>query len=143
MSELALAMTAGFHRELRRHLFPGDGLEAAAVVLCNQGTGRRRRRLLAAEMLSVPHRRSSRRRDHVAWPFAEHLPPDKIGAIDRGGATARAQRDTRHYAKRQFTWFRRRYEADLTIDGGPGVSAAALAACHASARRFLSDGARP
>ena len=85
MNELALAMTAGFHRGLRRHLFPGDGLEAAAVVLCNQGTGRRRRRLLAAEVLSVPHRRSNRWKDHVAWPFAEHLPPDKIGAVDRGG----------------------------------------------------------
>ena len=85
MSEVALAMTAGFHQELQRHLFPGDGLEAAAVVLCNQGAGRRRRRLLAAEMLSVPHRRSNRRKDHVAWPFAEHLPPDKISAVDRGG----------------------------------------------------------
>ena len=85
MSAVLLAMTASFHRELRRHLFPGDGLEAAAIVLCNQGAGKRGRRLLAAELLSVPHHRTSRQKGHVAWPFAEHLPPDKIGAIDRGG----------------------------------------------------------
>ena len=85
MSEVLLAMTGSFHRELHRHLFPGDGLEAAVVVLCNQGTGQRYRRLLAAELLSVPHRRTERKKDHVAWPFAEHLPPDRISAIDRAG----------------------------------------------------------
>ena len=85
MSEILLAMTGNFHRELHRHLFPGDGLEAAAVVLCNQGTGKRYRRLLATDLLSVPHRRTDRKRDHVSWPFAEHLPPDRISAIDRDG----------------------------------------------------------
>ncbi len=37
------------------------------------------------------------------------------GVLDLDAAMARAQRATRHYAKRQCTWFRRRYPADLTV----------------------------
>ena len=40
--------------QLRDHLFPGDGLEAAALLLCTQ-VGKRRRKLLGREIVAVPY----------------------------------------------------------------------------------------
>ena len=62
---------------LRLHLFPSDGLEAAALLLCAV-VGERRTRLLARECIPVPHDRCARTRDSIVWPgeFAE-------AAIDR------------------------------------------------------------
>ena len=40
------------------------------------------------------------------------------GTISREQAIAEVKRDSRRYAKRQFTWFDHQYEADLTISDG-------------------------
>lgn len=85
MRSALLAMTASQHRRLSDHLFPGDGLEAAAVLVCNQGTGKVHQRLVVADLLLLPHRRSERKKDFVSWPFADHLEPDRIESIDRNG----------------------------------------------------------
>ena len=85
MSATALAMTARQHAELHGYLFPGDGLEAAAILICNRGTGQRMQRLLMAEHLQLSHEQSSRADRHVTWPFGKHLPPDRIAEIDRSG----------------------------------------------------------
>lgn len=85
MRSALLAMTASRHRRLSDHLFPGDGLEAAAVLVCNQGTGKLHQRLVVADVLLLPHRRSERRKDFVSWPFADYLEPDRIESIDRNG----------------------------------------------------------
>jgi hypothetical protein len=53
--------------ELQRHLFPGDGLEAAALLLCATA-GDRRTKLLGRELVLVPHDRCSRERSHITWP---------------------------------------------------------------------------
>jgi hypothetical protein len=52
---------------LRRHLFPGDGLEAAALLLCAE-VGQRRVKLLARELIPVPHERCVRDSDFLRWP---------------------------------------------------------------------------
>ena len=85
MRSALLAMTASQHRRVSEHLFPGDGLEAAAVLVCNQGTGKRHQRLVVSETLLLPHRRSERKKDFVSWPFADHLEPDRIASIDKNG----------------------------------------------------------
>ena len=85
MKATALVMTERHHASLRSYLFPGDGLEAAAILVCNRGTGRRSQRLLVAEQLHLPHDRSSRQQRHVTWPFSDHLPPERITEIDRDG----------------------------------------------------------
>jgi len=66
--------------DLRQHLFPGDGLEAAALLLCAVAGGRRKK-LLGRELLLVPHDRCSREPARLTWPgeFVE-------AAIDRAEA---------------------------------------------------------
>ena len=85
MGSVSLVMTECRHRTIFKYLFPGDGLEAAAVLLCNQGSGNHSRRLIVAEVLFLPHNRSQRKGNFVSWPFGDHLTPEKISDIDRCG----------------------------------------------------------
>ena len=85
MKTAILAMTECLHEAVFKHLFPGDGLEAAAILLCNQGTGKQSHRLLAADILSLPHSHSKRKKNFVSWPFGDYLPPEKISEIDLCG----------------------------------------------------------
>lgn len=65
-----LAFAGIQHEQLHAHLFPGDGLEAAALLLCSRSTGPRVR-LLARDMILVPHDACRERRpDFIAWPGA-------------------------------------------------------------------------
>lgn len=52
---------------LRQHLFPGDGLEAAALLLCAT-TGNRRTKLIAREVIVVPHDKCLREAERLTWP---------------------------------------------------------------------------
>lgn len=63
-----LAMTQQVHQQLRRHVFPGDGKEAAAVLVCTRAPGRRLR-LLVRNLIPVPYDKCSWR-DEVSlrWP---------------------------------------------------------------------------
>lgn len=64
----ALSLTADLHSRLRCHLFPGDGLEAAAILLCARTPGPRMR-LLATDAIFVPHAACERREaDRLTWP---------------------------------------------------------------------------
>jgi hypothetical protein len=63
-----LALAGVQHERLRAHLFPGDGLEAAAIVLCSR-TSSPRIRLLARNIVLVPHEACRvRRTDFICWP---------------------------------------------------------------------------
>ena len=64
----ALVIPAGTHAALMAHLFPGDGCEAAAILLCSVSPGRRLR-LLAQRLIVVPHNACSiRTPDYISWP---------------------------------------------------------------------------
>jgi hypothetical protein len=77
-----LVLLDGAAEQLRRHLFPGDGLEAAALLLCPQ-VGERRNKLLGREIIPVPYDRCKRAVDFITWS-GEYVEE----AIDRA-----AQRD--------------------------------------------------
>ncbi len=49
-----LTLTASLHERLHRHLFPCDGLEAAAILLCSRTPGPRVR-LLAQDAILVSY----------------------------------------------------------------------------------------
>lgn len=64
----SLTLSADLHARLHRHLLPGDGLEAAALLLCARAPGPRTR-LLASDAILVPHHACSRRETgFLTWP---------------------------------------------------------------------------
>jgi len=68
-SSLAFAGTT--HARVRRHLFPGDGCEAAAILLCTKPGTTLRDRLLVRDAILVPHDACPRREpDRITWPGA-------------------------------------------------------------------------
>ena len=73
-----LAFAGITHDQVKHHLFPGDGLEAAALLVCTRTPGPRLR-LLVRDIIPVPHAVcASRQRDAITWP-GEYLE----AAIDR------------------------------------------------------------
>jgi hypothetical protein len=67
--DITLSLTAAQHGILRRHLFPGDGNEAAAIVLCGRRSGAGRHRLLAQKIHLVPHGACIERTPvSIVWP---------------------------------------------------------------------------
>ena len=81
MPATTLAFAGVTHRQVQTHLFPGDGREAAAILLCARAPGPRHK-LLVRETILVPHAACARReRDAISWPgrYIEE-------AIDRGEA---------------------------------------------------------
>lgn len=64
-----LTLAEAQHRALADHLFPGDGKEAAAIVLCGRRDGGRRHRLLVREVHPIPYDVCSVRTPlRVTWP---------------------------------------------------------------------------
>jgi hypothetical protein len=64
-----LAFAGATHTRVRRHLFPGDGCEAAAILLCTKPPKTLRNRLLVRDALVVPHEACARRDpDLITWP---------------------------------------------------------------------------
>jgi proteasome lid subunit RPN8/RPN11 len=63
-----LAFAGITHDRVKHHLFPGDGLEAAALLMCTRTPGPRLR-LLVRDVIPVPHSVcATRRRDAITWP---------------------------------------------------------------------------
>jgi len=64
----SFTLTERQHEELWRILFPGDGLESAAILICRY-TGPSRERLIVFEILNVPDRKCAiRKTDFISWP---------------------------------------------------------------------------
>lgn len=63
-----LVINEELHQQLHHHLYPGDGLEAAALLLVTRMAGRRLK-LLAREVIPVPLEACARRTsDSITWP---------------------------------------------------------------------------
>jgi len=68
-SASSLTLTAEMHERVQDHLFPGDGLEAAAVLVCARAPGPRLR-LLVRDVVLVPHDQCVRKPNELKWPGA-------------------------------------------------------------------------
>ena len=68
MSDTRIRLTARQHADLRRHLFPGDGMEAVAVALCGRAASLASEILLFHRIELVPYGTCTRRRDRIDWP---------------------------------------------------------------------------
>ncbi len=68
-------MTGLQHEQLRRHLFPGDGFEAAAVALCGRRTGDEKHILTVREIKLIPYEKCRERTPlRVTWATDELIP---------------------------------------------------------------------
>jgi hypothetical protein len=62
----SLAISQGHHQQLERHLFPSDGLEAAAILLCVKSA---EQRLIVQDIITVPYSDCKiRTPDGISWP---------------------------------------------------------------------------
>lgn len=62
-----LILTQELHTSLKKHLFPGDEKEAAAILVCNRYEGVRLK-LMAKELIPVPYEECvSRTSDFISW----------------------------------------------------------------------------
>ena len=52
--ETTLALGGTVHGKIRRHLFPSDGLEASAILICSRTPGPRLR-FLVRDVILVPY----------------------------------------------------------------------------------------
>ena len=68
------------------HLYSGDGLEAAAIMLCHYGKGSWGFRLIVNDLILIPvDACPDRTPTYISWPFAKYLSPEKIMEIDQAG----------------------------------------------------------
>lgn len=82
--EVSLSLTEAQLAELTGPLYPGDCLEAAAIVLCGRHEHRGRHRLLAHRIIPVPqHLYLRRERDRLIWK-TEFLAPLLLEAERKG-----------------------------------------------------------
>jgi proteasome lid subunit RPN8/RPN11 len=64
---LTLSLSGEQHAQLRNHLFPSDGNEAIAILLCARRAGDRRHRLLVREIFNMPYEECERTPSKVTW----------------------------------------------------------------------------
>jgi hypothetical protein len=67
MRKYRLRVSGKHYNALRSHLFPGDGLEAVAFLLCGRRNGKDGTTYLVHEVVCVPYEVCDRRRDSVTW----------------------------------------------------------------------------
>lgn len=62
------------YQQLREHLFPGDGKEAVALVLCGRHEDEEHSILLGHQLLLIPHEECERDEQYVKWKTTRAVP---------------------------------------------------------------------
>ncbi|MFT3938237.1 HesA/MoeB/ThiF family protein [Rhodopseudomonas sp.] len=76
---VTLALSQDQHEHLRSFLFPGDGKEAVAIIVCSRRAGDRRHRLVAREIHGIPYDQCPIRTSvNVTW-----RPDDIVPILER------------------------------------------------------------
>jgi hypothetical protein len=93
-----LRLSGQQHAQLRRHLFPGDGREAAAIILCGRLQSVDRHAFCARRVVLIPHSECKRTSESVDWPtkYADALIEE---AMKRKMAIAKIHSHPGGYAK--------------------------------------------
>lgn len=93
-----LRLTQQHHDALRTHLFPGDGREAVALLLCGRRVGPEHHVLTVIRVVPIPHEACNRRADRVSWPteFVDTLLGEAYG---RGLAIVKVHSHSTDYRK--------------------------------------------
>ena len=81
---VSLSLSGDQHEHLKSFLFPGDGKEAVALLLCGRRAGDRRERLIVREIQSIPYDQCSERTTtRVTWS-PEYVAPMLDRAVEEG-----------------------------------------------------------
>ena len=84
--ENSLVLKESTYRVLKKHLYPGNNLEFAAIMFCHYGQGKSGFRLIVKEVITVPEDKCNEQRsNYLSWAFSEYMNPKKIEKIDREG----------------------------------------------------------
>lgn len=143
--EVVIRMSGRQHGALRSHLFPGDGLEAAAILLCGRRLGDQRHVSTVHEVVPVPYDACTERTPvRVTWR-ADLLVPLLERAARYGLALVKIHSHTGMYAR--FSEVDDAADASFfpsvmgwTDDGGPHGSAVMLPDGSIFARAAYDDG---
>ena len=96
--KFTLHMTQRQHDALREHLFPGDGKEAAALLLCGRRAGAEHHVLTIHKIAPIPYEVCDRRADRVTWP-TEHVDALIAEAYGRGMAIVKVHSHSVDYRR--------------------------------------------
>jgi hypothetical protein len=83
-ASVTLALSGDQHDHLKSFLFPGDGKEAVAILLCGRRDGDRRHRLTVREIHGIPYGDCA-----VRTPMQVTWPPDYIAPMLERAAAER------------------------------------------------------
>lgn len=69
-----LSISQDNYNKIQHHLYPGDGLEAVAILVCGRLNNINVHKLLVNSALLIPHKDCVRQADYVAWTTELLLP---------------------------------------------------------------------
>lgn len=111
MTSISLSLTGEQHKILRKSLYPGDGKESVAILLCGSRAGERRHRLVVTEIHPLPMEAySERRSDRTTWS-TESIVPFLERAEDKGWSVVKAHSHPNGFS--EFSRLDDRSDADL------------------------------
>ena len=128
--DVILRMSGRQKEQLTTHLFPGDGLEAVALILCGRRHGHDRHCLSAMEIVPVPYDQCERAQDRVTWrteilsPLLERAATDGFAVVKVHSHPGGFEQFSRYDDESDFEFFRT--TADWTESDSPHGSAVVL-----------------
>ena len=95
---VTLALSGDLHEHLKSFLFPGDGKEAVALLICGRRAGDRRHRLVVREVHGIPYEDCSERTSmRVTWP-PDYISPMLGRAAEEGLSVVKVHSHPTGYA---------------------------------------------
>ena len=131
---VTLSMTGEQHARLQERLFPADGKEAAAIMLCGRRAGTDRHRLLVKNVHLVPHESCTVHSPlSIAWP-TDLMVPWLEQANRSGLSVVKIHSHPGDYAR--FS----NQDDQSDAEPSPALTAGSSPASHTPASIMLSDG---
>lgn len=93
-----LRLTGAQHAQLRSHLFPGDGNEALALLLCGRRKGEARHAFTVRTIVPVPYAACNRHPDRITWS-TDFVDPLVREAYGKELAIAKVHSHTANYGR--------------------------------------------
>ena len=93
-----LSLSGDQHEHLKSFLFPGDGKEAVALLLCGRRSGERRERLVVREIQGIPYNQCSERTTTLVTWEPEYIAPMLDRAAEEGLSVVKVHSQPTGYA---------------------------------------------